>query len=157
MHAELYLLFSPYYHDIIKSVIRSFGCLAAQYDVGVISGELVSRGANGPEVKKKPSQLLTIAQTLAQEGSGPRYDLSQRIINSSIQRTADIAARKLTAGATKKAADPEGYRKAKIQSMLAPKLKELLAARGVAVAKMLVKDMKKILIDNTDWDIDGEV
>ena len=64
MHAELYLLFSPYYLDIIKSVIRSFGCLAAQYDVGVISGELVSRGANGPEVKKKPSQLSKLYQSL---------------------------------------------------------------------------------------------
>jgi hypothetical protein len=40
--------------------------------------------------------------------------------------------------------------------MLAPKLKALLAAKGVASAKMLVKDMKTMLIDNLDWDIEGE-
>ena len=134
------------------------GSIGSAYS-GSASQEQVAR-PNGPYIPKKAtSSLQAIAEAMATDCQGVRRELGQQILLAAEQKKqATIDKRKACVDAKRekdRVENPEGHRKSVINSMKMPQLKAILTSFGVSVGKLRVADMKQMLSENLQWNLDN--
>ena len=134
------------------------GSIGSAYS-GSASQEQISR-PNGPYIPKKAtSSLQAIAEAMATDCQGVRRELGQQMLLAAEQKKqAAIDKRKACVDAKRekdRVENPEGHRKSVINSMKMPQLKAILTSFGVSVGKLRVADMKQMLSENSQWDLDN--